>query len=61
MKETKIGLYLIVTGNILYIAQSLFVDNNSDISDFISGFLLGLSIAINLIGIVLVAKSMSKK
>lgn len=61
MKETKIGLYLIVTGNILYIAQSLFVGNNSDISDFISGFLLGLSIAINLIGIVLVTKSMSKK
>ena len=44
MKNLTFGLFLIILGNILYMCSST--------SEFSSGLLLGLSIGINLVGII---------
>lgn len=51
----KIGLLLIVLGEILYFAFSYTEENNlTNFAEFTSGILLGISIGINLIGIIIV-------
>lgn len=56
MKNLKIGLLLIVLGNILYMCYIYFCGNeSSSIGEFSSGLLLGLSIGINLVGIIISA------
>lgn len=58
-KQTVIGLTLIILGEVLYFIQS-FISRNYNINDFISGFLLGASIGLNLIGIIVSIISISK-
>ena len=55
MKNFKTGITLIVFGNVLYVAKDFF-DNvtSSNFSDFTQGFLVGLGIGLNVIGIILV-------
>lgn len=61
MNNLKIGIALIILGNLLYIVNTLVSNSSSSIGDFTSGILLGISIGVNLIGIVLtVASSRSK-
>lgn len=56
MSKLKTGLSLIVLGNVLYLAYTIFTKGgNSSFGDFASGVLLGISIGVNLIGIVLSA------
>ncbi|MCI6627374.1 MAG: hypothetical protein MSH29_03675 [Tenericutes bacterium] len=62
MKNAKIGLYLIILGNLLYISYIFFGQNEtSNLGEFTSGLLLGLSISINLVGIILSAISLAKE
>ncbi|HIS17704.1 MAG TPA: hypothetical protein IAC02_03735, partial [Candidatus Coprovivens excrementavium] len=52
MHKGKTGILLIILGNILYLAYTLFCGNEvTPFSEFSSGLLLGLSIGINLTGI----------
>ena len=62
MKNLKTGTCLIVLGNLLYLAYIKFCSGNSNSSfgDFSSGFLLGISIACNLIGIIMFVRYISK-
>lgn len=61
MKQLKIGTLLIILGNLLYLAYTfLLVNEGSNFGDFTQGLLLGLSIGINLIGIILTAYYISK-
>ena len=53
MKDLKI------IGNLLYITNH-FLTENININDFVSGLLVGISIGVNLIGIVLSAKYVAK-
>lgn len=62
MKNAKIGLYLIILGNLLYVSYIFFCQNEtSNLGEFTSGLLLGLSISINLVGIILSAISLAKE
>lgn len=58
-KQTVIGLTLIILGEVLYFIQN-FISRNYNINDFISGFLLGASIGLNLIGIIVSIISICK-
>ena len=61
MKKLKTGTLLIILGNLLYLAYIYFCGNEtSDFGDFSSGLLLGLSIGVNLVGIILTVAYMSK-
>ena len=61
MKNIKIGTTLIIIGNILYIIYIYFSKSeSSNFGDFFNGLLLGLSIGINLIGIILTVASIAK-
>lgn len=61
MKKLKIGTFLIVLGNVLYLlSMSLMDSNSSNFGDFSSGLLIGLSIGSNLIGIILMVSYMSE-
>ena len=61
MHKGKTGILLIILGNILYLAYTLFCGNEvTPFSEFSSGLLLGLSIGINLIGIILLVLYISK-
>ena len=56
INNLKVGILLIVLGNILYLVYIHFSGKeNSNFSDFASGLLIGLSVATNLVGIVLSA------
>lgn len=59
MKDLKISIILIIIGNLLYITNH-FLTENTNINDFVSGLLVGISIGVNLIGIVLSAKYVAK-
>ena len=59
MKDLKISIILIIIGNLLYITNH-FSTENININDFVSGLLVGISIGVNLIGIVLSAKYVAK-
>lgn len=56
------GLSLIILGNILYLVYIYFsgIETNT-FSEFTSGLLLGMSVGINLIGIILTAMYISKQ
>ncbi len=61
MKKLKAGTSLIILGNLLYLAYIIFCGNEtSDLGDFTSGLLLGLSIGINLLGIILTVTYMAE-
>jgi hypothetical protein len=62
MKNLKTGTCLIVLGNILYLAYIKFSSgkSNSNFADFSNGFLLGISIACNLVGIIMFVKYILK-
>ena len=61
MKKLKIGTFLIVLGNLLYLAFTVFTRNETSSFDkFSSGLLIGLSIGCKLVGIILIATYMSK-
>ena len=40
-KQTKIGIILIIVGEVLYFLQSYLSKNYTNFNDFISGLLLG--------------------
>ena len=62
MKQLKTGTFLIVLGNLLYLAFTFFSGNEtSSFGKFSSGLLVGLSIGCNFIGIILLAAYISKK
>lgn len=50
IKNLKVGLGLIILGEVLGYFNSYFL---SDFSDFTTGFLLGLSVGMKLVGIIL--------
>lgn len=61
MKSLKTGISLIILGNLLYISYICFAINEStNFGKFSSGFLIGLSIGCNLVGIVLTVSYISK-
>lgn len=62
MKNLKTGTCLIVLGNILYLIYIRFCsgESNSNFGDFSNGLLLGISIACNLIGIIMFARYIAK-
>lgn len=61
MKNLKLGLTLIILGNLLYLAYIYFTGNETNnFGDFSSGLLLGLSIGSNLVGIILTVSYISK-
>ena len=54
MNKGKVGVLLFLLGNILYLAYAFFRGNEKTFFDvFSSGLLLGLSVGINLVGIIL--------
>lgn len=61
MNNAKTGISLIILGNLLYIINAFIGNESSSLGDFTSGILLGLSIGVNLIGIVLTVKSLKDK
>ena len=64
-KQTKIGIILIILGEVLYFLQSYLSNNYTNLNDFISGLLLGISVGLNLLGIIIsfaaISKSENKK
>lgn len=55
------GLLLVILGNVLYWLYTIFCgDEITPFENFSSGLLLGLSIGVNLIGIILLAVYISK-
>lgn len=62
MNKGKTGISLIILGNILYLAYIFSTGNEITLfSDFTSGLLLGLSVGMNLVGIILVIIYLSKR
>lgn len=60
-KNIKIGTLLIVLGNLLYLAFTVFSkDEISSFGQFTSGLLVGLSIGCNLVGIILLVAYIGK-
>ena len=61
MNKGKTGTLMIILGNVLYLAYIFFCDNETTpFGEFSSGLLLGLSIGINLTGIILLVLYISK-
>lgn len=60
MNKGKVGISIIILGNILYLSQTFFRGNGSSFGEFSSGLLLGLALGINLIGIILLIIYISK-
>ena len=62
MNKLKIGIFLIILGNILYLSYILFTGNEtSSFGEFTKGLLLGLSVGTNLVGIILLIIYVSKE
>ena len=62
MEKSKRGIFLIILGNVLYLCYTFFGGKaTSHFGDFASGVLLGISIAVNVLGIILVSKAISEK
>lgn len=59
-KQTKIGVILIIVGEVLYFIQSYLSKNYTNLNDFVSGLLLGVSVGLNLLGIIISVASISK-
>ena len=61
MNKGKTGILMIILGNILYLIHTFFASNEiTPFGEFTSGILLGLSIGINLIGIILLVQKKKK-
>ena len=61
MNKSRLGIFLVILGNILYLLYIFFGNSSvTSFGEFTSGVLLGLSIGINLVGIVLICMSFSK-
>lgn len=61
MKKEKLGLFLIILGNLLYLSYISFSGNETtNFGQFTSGLLLGLSIGTNLIGIIITSMYISR-
>ena len=61
MKQLKIGTFLIILGNLLYLAFTFFNGNEtSSFDEFSSGLLIGLSVGCNFAGVILIVAYMSK-
>ena len=61
MNKGKTGILMIILGNVLYLVYTFFCGSETTpFDEFSSGLLLGLSIGINLIGIILVVLYISK-
>ncbi|MDO4378688.1 MAG: hypothetical protein Q4C64_06005 [Erysipelotrichia bacterium] len=59
-KNTKLGIALIILGIILILAYFAFGgDETGSFGHFSQGILLGLSIGINLVGIILIVSGLS--
>lgn len=54
-----IGFSLVLGGQILYYLKHFMSLMNVTLNDFVDGLFLGLSVGINLIGIILLAKYIS--
>lgn len=61
MKKLKYGISLVILGNILYLMYIFFGSGDSSFGEFTSGLLLGLSIGINLVGIITIIIYASKE
>lgn len=62
LKSLKISAVLIILGNMLYWILEYFASNDvSSFSEFTSGLLLGLSVGINVVGIILLVYYIVKK
>ena len=62
MNKLKSGLSLIILGNVLYLVYIYFSGKEtSAFSEFTSGLLLGMSIGVDLIGIILTAMYIGKQ
>ncbi len=61
MKKIKIGIGLIILGNLLYLLNEIFNFSSSNFGDFINGLLLGISVGTNFVGIVLIILSVKKE
>lgn len=60
-KDLKIGLLLIILGNLLYLVYIFFTGNEkSTFSDFSSGLLLGITVGCELVGVILTVKNIPK-
>ena len=61
MNKGKTGILMIILGNVLYLVYTFFRGNEiTTFGEFSSGLLLGLSIGINLTGIILLVLYISK-
>ena len=61
MKKENYGILLIILGNLLYLSYIFFGNKiSSSFSEFSSGVLLGLSIGINLVGIIITSKNIAE-
>ncbi len=62
IKNSKLGLYLIILGEFLYFLYEFLSPNmTGNVGDFFSGLMLGISIGINLLGIIISVASLNKK
>lgn len=62
MNKGKIGIFLIILGNLLYLAYTFFCSHETTpFAEFSSGLLLGLALGVNLVGIILLTIYISKK
>ena len=62
MNKLKMGIFLIILGNILYLSYIFFTGNEtSSFGEFTKGLLLGLSVGTNLVGIILSIIYVSKE
>lgn len=61
MNKGKTGILMIILGNVLYLAYTFLGGNETTaFGELSSGLLLGLSIGVNLTGIILLALYISK-
>ena len=61
MNKGKTGIWMIILGNVLYLAHTFLTSNEmTPFGEFTSGILLGLSVGINLIGVILLVQYISK-
>ena len=61
MKKLRLGVSLVILGNILYLAYIFFAGEGSSFGEFTSGLLFGMSVGISLIGIILLIIYASKE
>ena len=61
MNKEKTGILMMILGNVLFLSYIFFCGNETTpFGEFSSGLLLGLSIGINLTGIILLVLYVSK-